>query len=189
MQQGQGPDRQASGQGDAFERLISIVHALALILTPFSRRDFGSRSFRSAGLAVLYVIGFASVSASSPVFSFLWLWLLAVATQRLRTSQHARKGIVVHSGYDGFPWFGWKLCRGRSEESAYKAEAGFWLLASILALLIDPPFGLFLLIAAVGLLAFESYKRELDKKMLADMRDARIEQNHRAAQFRDAGPF
>jgi len=165
-----------------------VLHGFATSVTPFTRTHFGREAFGVSSLmALLLIIGFGSFGNSPAMWVYLLLWLLAVMRQRVTQMQDRKKGLIVHSRYQGYPWLGFKLFpRIKDEGNAKGAEA--FLVMSVGALLgycLDPVLGVFLALGGIGSLFIEAFAVEVMKKRLQDMRDAEIEQMDLAERFRD----
>jgi hypothetical protein len=184
------PQTDSESKAEAINWLVFLLNGLKLALTVFSRRSFGRDGIGFPGLfAICFFLVYASYAQSAIVLNAFYVWLFALLIQRLRTSMQRKKGIMVHSRYDGFPWLGALLCRRRSELSAYRCELGFWVAMAVVAACFDPALGGFIGIAACGLVGHESFKVEMRRKQQHNMEDARIELAHRASQFNNTADY
>lgn len=185
IQQQQNDEREFKG---GFNLAYVILHGFATSVTPFTRTHFGREAFGISSLvALLLIIGFGSFGNSAAMWVFLLLWILAVLRQRVTQMQDRKKGLIVHSRYQGYPWLGFKLFpRIRDEGNAKGAEA--FLVISIGTLLgysLDPALGWLLVMGGIGTLFIEAFAVEVMKRRVQAMRDCEIENRDLAERFRD----
>lgn len=162
-----------------------LSHAHALAFTVFLRTDFGREGIGIHGLVTVFLIlGYGSFAQCYAMFPFFGLWMLAVICQRIRQFVNWRRGVIIHSFFNGDPWVSKRLFPRLSELNA-KGVDGFLCLAigGVIAQF-DKPFGLFIMAGFVSILFTEAVMVEATKRRLQAMRDSEVEQRYYADKFR-----
>lgn len=183
-QQQQGNDRPS--MNDSFNMLTFLVSAHSLCFAVFLRKDFGKEGIGFYGLgAALMILVYGSLTNCYPMFVFFVAWILAVIAQRLIQFSNWRRGVILHSRYNGYPWLAWKLFpRIKSEGNAKAAEAFLCLAIGGLLTNVSPPLGVFVMSGFLSIMLCEGIKVEFTRKRLQAMRDAEIEQRNLAEQYK-----
>jgi hypothetical protein len=89
-----------------------LVNGGATTVTPFLRRGFGSEALGLNGiLAGLIILLYGGFTNSPEMMTFFWVWLIAVAYQRLYGFRQRANGQVVHSRYAGDPVVGRRFAK------------------------------------------------------------------------------
>jgi hypothetical protein len=187
MHQQQHPNDQLSMQG-GFNLFYILLYGHALTCTVFLRTSFGREGIGLAGMAGFFIIMFyGGMMNSYAMFYFLGAYLLAVIGQRMKQFDNWRKGIVVHSRYNGFPIVAWKLFpRIKTEGNAKAAEAFLCLgLGWLLMTFVDQPLGWYVMAGFLSILFSEAFIVEAQRRRLQAMRDAEIEQQCLADAYRE----
>jgi hypothetical protein len=186
MQQQQ---QQEWGIRESSNLLYALVNAHATAITPFLRQSFGREALGWPGLfAFVLILAVAGFTGSSGMLIYLGLWLFALACQRLHTFSLIRKGVVLHSKFEGRPEFAVRLAFGNVQAAVLLVEP--LVCAGVGGTFIDvgePVVGWFLVYGAAALLVREVVHRMIDQKRVQAMHDARIEQEYIARQYRNQG--
>jgi hypothetical protein len=171
----------------AFNLVYLLFYGHASCLTPFLRKDFGKEAMTASGIvAFLLIIAWGSFSNSAGMWLLLQLWLCAMLWQRLKGIQNRKRGLIVHSRYNGYPWLSWKLFPWMKDETTARGADGLICMAVGVALAqVDPAVGWFIGVGGFSLLFVEALLVELRKKRLEAMRDAEIEQRSLVQHYRD----
>ena len=157
-----------------FNFLYLAINGHATCFTPFLHSGFGSEALGVNGVAGLVVILlYIAYSGSPAMVTFLYVWLLMMLMQRIKTTTMRRQGYVIHSRYDGFPLLA-KLIK--SERAARGLEPFICALAGILLMPYDEALGQFVLFGLVSLIARIAFQDRIDNVAVQRMRDAEIEQ-------------
>jgi hypothetical protein len=180
---------QPSGSGgnlrQSFNVLYILVRGYAACVTVFLRRRFGAESLGLSGVvAVAIMIVYLSAHpASRGMSNFFVGWWIMLAFQRLGHFNRRRKGIILHSQYDGesivgvlVPFLNFNdlprlldvlICLGLG-----------WLLHST-----DPALGNFIFGGGIALLVKEMIDRGIEDRQVQRMFDGEIEQRARLARW------
>ena len=151
-----------------------------------SSGDFGTEALGfPAFFAMLLMLLVGAFGRLPEMFSYLACWLVVLMCQRLRTFWLVRRGVILHSRYEGYP------CVALSLPFVHKVSTAKGVIEPLLCLLagaaLDPfshGMGVFFMVGCFSLAIVEGIHRELDRKRLAAMRDAEIEQKWLAARYR-----
>lgn len=162
---------------------LSQAHALAF--TVFLRTDFGREGIGIHGLVtILLILGYGSFAQCYAMLPFFCLWFLAVICQRVRQFANWKRGVVIHSYYNGTPWLSSRLFPRLSELNAKGVDAFLCLAIGGAIAQVDKPFGLFIMLGFVSILFTEAVMVEATKCRMQAMRDAEIEQRYYAEKYR-----
>lgn len=171
--------------GESFKSLNALAHAHALSCTVFLRTDFGREGIGIHGLiTILMILGYGSVVRCYAMFPFFLVWLFAVLCQRVRQFVNWRRGVIVHSHFNGTPWLSKRLFPRLSELNAKGADAFLCLAIGGLIAQFDKPFGFFVMAGFVSILFSEAVMVETTKRRLQAMRDAEIEMRHLSERYK-----
>ncbi len=184
FQQQQQNDREMDG---AFNFAYLVMKALAACLWPFMRVHSGKESLGiHALLTVFIIITFACWANTEALWIYFMAWLLAALKQKAMRIQAAKKGIIPHSRYDGYPWLASKLFPFIKTEMNLKAAEGFlgMGLGGLLTYL-DPALGMLLIISGIAILFIESFNVEVRKRRVQQMRDAQLEMQQQTNDFQN----
>jgi hypothetical protein len=159
-------------------------HALACMIP--MRKDFGREYLGWTGLAGFSVIlVYGGLMNSYAMYVYLCLYLLMVLMHRIRNFSNRGK-VITHSRYNGFPWLACKLFpRIRTEGNLKGAEAFLCLGLGWLLTYVDQPLGWFVMAGWFSIMFSESLIVETQRRRLQAMRDAEIEQQALAEQYRE----
>jgi hypothetical protein len=174
------------GMRESFNLMYALCKVHAYCIWPLIRRDFGTDAMGfPAFFALLLMLLVATLARIPELFPYVGVWLLAVLWQRTRTMRLVKQGAVWHSRYEGTPWLALRLMRSDKDSTARRmVEPMLCLAAGIVLYQVSPGLGGFVMAgcASMGMLA--GINSELDRKRLAAMRDAEIEQRWLAARYR-----
>lgn len=169
----------------SFNGLNALANAHALTCTVFIRTDFGREGIGLHGLvAGLMILAYGSFLNCYPMFPFFLLWMLAVICQRIRQLINWRRGVVLHSRYNGYPWLAKRLFPRMSELNARGVDAFLCLAIGGLLAQFNQPLGWFVMAGFVSILFSEAVMVEFNRRRLQAMRDAEIEQRYLAEQYK-----
>jgi len=171
--------------GGSFNFLNLLAHAHSLSFTVFLRTDFGSEGIGICGLGtIVMILGWVAYANCYPMFIFFLLWLVALIIQRIRTFSNWRKGVIVHSHFNGYPWFAKQMFRRMDEPNAKGVEAFLCLALGGLISQFNQPFGFYVMTGFASIMFSECMMAESMKRRLRQMRDAEIEQRYFAETYK-----
>ncbi len=172
---------------DTFNLVYALVHGHSTAITPFLRTSFGKEALGMNGLAALAIILlYGGLMNCYEMFIYLCVWLVAVIYQRVKQFRNRMNGFVQHSRYNGYPALAYKLFpRIQSEGNAKGAEAFLCLGVGWLLTYVSQPLGWFVMAGWVSIMFSEGLGVELRRKKLQAMRDAEIEQQALAEEYRN----
>jgi len=171
---------------DTFNLFNLACNSLGACVVVFLRTGFGKEYPGVAGLFGLIIMVFYAGFARVPeMFPYIGVWLFVVILQRLKTFELARKGVVVHSRYWGYPKVAFMVPFVRKEGTA----RGF--VEPMLCILIggalcswSPGVGGFVIVAGWANAIAGGIAADVDRKKLQAMRDAEIEQRYLQGMYR-----
>lgn len=161
-----------------------IVNAHALTLTTFLRTDFGKNALGVYGLGGFAIILFYGGLVCPSMVIYLGLWMVSLLCQRIKQWQNRRKGVLIHSRYNGFPLLATKLFPRMRESNAKGVEAFLCLVVGWLIMQVNPGIGIYVMCGFGTILLSEALIVEGKFKRLQDMRDAEIEQEALAEELK-----
>lgn len=169
----------------SFNGLNILVNAHASTLTPLSRTDFGSEGLGMPGFIGLFLIlGWGCYFNCYPMFIYFLVWMGVLLCQRVKTFINWRRGVIVHTHYNGYPWIVRRFFPRLSEPNAKAVEAfAFFGIGGVIAQFI-PPLGWYFMLGLPSILASEAIIVATTKRRLQAMRDAEIEQQYLAEMYR-----
>lgn len=168
---------------DSFNLILMVIGAHRLCILPFIRRDFGPEAFGIPGLmAAGFILAYGSLARAPAMMNFLWVWLAFLLMQRIRTAVKLRRGWVVHSRYQGTPWLAMKFVK--NEKRAKGFEVLICLAAGVALMPVSEQVGGFVMLGGLSLLFYMGIENSLIRARTRRMRDAMIEQQFIAEQFR-----
>ncbi|MBX3451714.1 hypothetical protein SH668x_003714 [Planctomicrobium sp. SH668] len=169
----------------SFNTANFLSHAHALALTVFLRTDFGREGIGIHGLVTfVLILGYGSFAQCYAMFPFFLLWILAVICQRVRQFVNWRRGVIIHSYYNGYPWLSKRLFPRMSELNAKGVDAFLCLAIGGVIAQFDKPFGLFIMAGFASILFTEAVIVESTKRRLQAMQDAELEQRYLAEKYK-----
>lgn len=169
----------------SFNGAYSLATAHALSFTVFLRTSFGREGIGLHGLVtMLMILGYGCAMQCLAMFPFFACWFLAVACQRFRQWIDDRRGVIVHSRYNGYPWLSKRLFPRMSELNAKGVDAFICLAVGGAIAQFDKPFGWFVMAGFLSIMFTEGMNVEATKRRLRAMRDAEIEQQYLAEQYK-----
>jgi hypothetical protein len=174
------------GMRESFNLLYAMAKVHAMCFWPFIRRDFGPATLGfPAFYALLLMLLIGGLGQIPEMFPYLGFWLFAFICQRARTSRLVRKGVIWHSRSEGYPWLAMSSPLARTESIARTLfEPLMCLFTGVALYQVSQGLGVFVVAGFGSLIMVEGINRELDRKRLAAMRDAEIEQKSLAARYR-----
>jgi hypothetical protein len=182
--QGQASDPFNLRTGANVMNLLVETHAAGV--TPFLRSGMGVNYPGVFGLLALVMILLYAAATHDPlVITFFWFWLGAIILRRAEAVQLARRGRIVHSRYNGWPWFSIKLRFVKTESAAKVADAVVCLVVGALLFQWSKAVGQFVMFGCVSLGMQRAIQGQVNSMRLRQMRDAAIEQRHLADSFRE----
>jgi hypothetical protein len=171
-------------QNDPFNARTGInlvglaANGYATTVTPFLRRGMGSEALGVNGVvALLIIIGYAGVTNSPEMISFLLAWVGALIFQRAYGFNQRRKGQICHSRYAGDAVVGRRFAK--SERVAREVVEP--LICGFVGVCLWPwsePVGRFVLCASFSLLVSRGLDTQVTRNRLQKMHDAQIEQRY-----------
>jgi hypothetical protein len=150
----------------------------ATTVTPFLRRGFGREALGLNGiLAGLIILLYGGFTNSPETVTFFWVWLTAVAYQRLYGFRQRANGQVVHSRYAGDPVVGRRFTK--SERVAREVvEPLICVVVGACLWSWSEQVGRFVLCASFCLLVCRGIETQVTRNRVQAMRDAAIEQKY-----------
>ncbi len=162
-----------------------FANAHALTCTVFLRTDFGREGIGLHGLiAAVMILGYGCFMQCLAMFPFFAVWFLAVIWQRTRQWANDRRGVIVHSRYNGYPWLSKRLFPRMSELNAKGVDAFLCFAIGGVIAQFDKPFGWFVMAGFLSIMFSEAVMVEATKRRLQAMRDAEMEQRYLAEQYK-----
>lgn len=174
------------GMREGFNLLYALCKIHAYCFWPILRRDFGTNGLGFPAFFAMFLILLVGALGRIPeMFPYLGVWLLALACQRIRTFWLVRHGAVWHSRYEGYPWLALCFLRdGKESKARLLVEPVLCLLIGVALYQFYPRLGGFVMAGFLSMTMLEVINRELDRRRLAAMRDAEIEQRWLGARYR-----
>lgn len=156
--------------------VLAVANIWATSITPFIRTGMGRDIPGFAGLCVLVWIPIYFVITEEP--AILWLcpaFVFAQMCHRIAGRRSIAGGAIVHSHYNGWPWFAMRF--GAKDESRAKQfiEPLLVAIVGVLAMGWKPHVGLYLLGGAAAMLIVNTAIEERDRRRAQDMQNGMIE--------------
>jgi len=171
---------------ESFNGLNVVANAHACTVTPFFRTDVGSEGIGLHGLiGAGMILGWGCYANCYPMFIYFLVWMVAVAIQRVKTFLNWRRGVIVHTRYNGYPWLVRRFFPRISEANAKAVEAFACLGIGGLLAQFWPPLGWYVMAGFASIMFTEAVIAETAKRRLQAMRDAEIEQRYLAEKYRE----
>jgi hypothetical protein len=171
---------------DGYNIFWVLASGHATCVTPFIRSGFGQEGLGYTALASLIVIILAMSATSDPAFiPYLWVWLAAVAFQRLRTGWLLRKGWKIHSRSAGWPWLAMLFPFMKDDRRARLFEPMLCLILGALLCPFSENLGEFVMVGFVSLAACTGIENEVARKQKIAARDAAIEMRYYAGLYEE----
>jgi hypothetical protein len=171
------------GQNDPFKNARTginlfgvLANGYATTVTPFLRRGFGREALGVNGIvAALIILIYAWVTNSPEMITVFWVFLAAVAYQRVYGFRQRANCQVVHSRYAGDPVVA--KCFAKSERVAREVvEPLICIVAGACLWSWSEPAGRFVLCGSFALLASRGVDTQVTRNRVQAMHDAAIEQ-------------
>ena len=168
--------------------LMVVLHIYSTSIEVFLHRGMGARYLGLQAVFVLFLVplhtGFMRTKDPSLTGLFLLAYLGACLGQRAIMLARQRTGEVVHSRYNGYPWL--LGAKSRIDELTWKGrvEPLLVVLGGVLFACLDEGFGSFVMTAGGAMFLKNLMHQQLRSQELMDMQDSLVEQQQRAAQFR-----
>ena len=168
--------------------LMVVLHIYSTSIEVFLHRGMGARYLGLQAVFVLFLVplhpGFMRTKDPSLTGLFLLAYLGACLGQRAVMLARQRTGEVVHSRYNGYPWI--LGAKSRIDELTWKGrvEPLLVVLGGVLFACLDEGFGSFVMTAGGAMFLKNLMHQQLRSQELMDMQDSLVEQQQRAAQFR-----
>ncbi|HZL38107.1 MAG TPA: hypothetical protein VFC78_22515 [Tepidisphaeraceae bacterium] len=171
---------------DGLNFLWLAVNGYATGILPFIRKDFGTDFFRLNALIALGVmLLFGAMENSDDMLTYMFVWALVVAAQRLDAARAVKKGKIIHSRYVGDSWLAYKLApKSRRKTVQMLIEPAICLIAGVLIIPYSPGVGKYLIVGCFAVLMFNGMQRAVMEQRVRRMHDAHIEQQATARMFR-----
>ena len=183
----QNQQEQQFGMRESFNLLYAAAKVHAMCFWPIIRRDFGTEALGfPAFFAMVLMLMVGAFGRIPEMFPYLGFWLIMLILARARTFQMVRQGVVWHSRYEGIPWLALCFPLIRTESRAKRMmEPVLCLLAGAAVYqLLSHGLGVFIMAGFLSMAIVVGINDELDRKRLAAMRDAEIEQKWLVARYR-----
>ena len=169
----------------SFNVLHLLAHAHSLSFTVFLRTDFGSEGIGMCGIAtIMMMLSWGAFANCVPMFVFFLLWLVALIFQRIRSFSNWRRGIAIHSRYNGTPWISRRLFPRVSELNARGVDAFICFAVGGVIAQFNQPLGLYIMAGFFSVMFTEAIMVEANRRRLRQMRDAEIEQRYFAETYK-----
>jgi len=175
------------GMRESFNLLYAAAKVHSMCFWPiFLRRDFGTEALGfPAFFALVLMLLIGGLGRMPEMFPYLGFWLFMLILQRARTFRLVRQGVVWHSRYEGYPWLALCIPFVRKESRAKSlVEPVLCLLAGAALYQVYQGLGVFVMAGFFSMVVVDGINRELDRKRLAAMRNAEIEQKWLVARYR-----
>ena len=174
-----------SDMNGGFNALFNIAYGHAIIMIVFLRSNLGREAVGFYGifsLALIFLWG--GLTNSFAMFIFLGAFVLALISQRMKTFTNERKGILLHSRYNGDSVVSKRLFPRMSDLNLRGMDAFLCLVIGAVLTIVDKPLGVFIGLGCISILLTEQISREIYRKRMQAMRDAEIEQRYLAERYR-----
>jgi hypothetical protein len=156
--------------------LYLLVSGHSACFTVFTRHSFGVEALGINGVAALgLMLGYICLTGSPAMVSFLAIWFVALALQRLTTFVRSQRGWYEHSRYEGYTWLGFMVPFVRRVEGAKLWEMLFCLMAGAFLLGIDEALGRFVFFGFFSLAGKAAIEGQVERNKVQRMRDSEIE--------------
>lgn len=174
---------------------VSILRALATSVEVFLHRPgtLGERYFEGLHIGVAMLIIAIWPAFCRPIHDFEWVYMFLGWFVAFCIAHKARINIRVkqggpqpHSRYTGRPWV-MSIFRRMSEATAKCVVEPVLtaLIGAVIAQLISPPVGGYLMVAALGLFISNNLPNRLERRRALDMHDAFMDQQNVVDRFRN----
>jgi len=180
------PQSGGMGMQGAFNLFYVLVRGYSACVAIFLRRRFGGEALGLTGVTavLLMIVYMAAHPDSRGMASLFCLWWIVLAFQRLGHFNRRRKGIILHSQYDGesliavvLPFLNVKDLPRLLDVVA--CLAGGWLLQGV-----DLALGRFIVGGGLALLVKGMIDNGVEGRQMQRMYDAEIEQRSRVERWR-----
>jgi hypothetical protein len=187
------PQSQQDGGGLGFRGATNLLYLLvsghATCVTPFVRRNFGSEALGRNGAVAMLIIVFYLMAYPRDFLlkDFSLVWFAMIVMQRLKTVWLVRRGAVMHSRGDGYPWLGFLIPLIKRDNTARAVEfaalfaLGLWLAD------FDGGMSRLVVVSSLCLVVKNAFEEEIVRKRLRAMRNAEIEQRDILERYRQGG--
>jgi len=170
---------------DALGALYLASNTLATSMAVFIRQGFGKEALAwnsvFAFLLLLVLAGHQGPAFTLLLFSFI----AAQIWRRIETFRNARKGIVVHSYYAGFPYLAMKVPFVKDEQFARNVvEPVMCFLTGMVLLPVSAGLGGYVMACGVAFIVRRGIESLVLHQRLQRMQDAKIEHEWYADQLR-----
>lgn len=184
----QSPQQPGGGIGirESFNIFYILVRGYAACVAIFLRRRFGAEALGLSGvMAVLIMVVYLSAhSESRGMSSFFCLWWILLAFQRLGHFNRRRKGIILHSQFDGESLIGVAFPFLNVNDLPLLLDVVICLGVGWLLRGQDAALGNFIFWGGIALLVKGLIDNGIEGKQMQRMYDAEIEQRGRLARWR-----
>jgi len=119
-----------------------------------------------------------------PMFIYLLLWFAAVACQLINQYLNWRRGVLIHSRYDGYPFVSKRLFPRVSDINARGVDAFLCFGIGGVLYQFSQPLGLFVMASFVSILFVEHVTAQLIRRRLQAMRDQELEMEYLADRYK-----
>jgi hypothetical protein len=187
MNQKQNQNQQQFGMRESCNLMYALAKIHAMCFWPIIRRDFGTDALgRPAGFALVLMLLVGGLGRIPEMFPYVGLWLFMLLYQRSRTAKLVKQGTIWHSFYEGYPAIalGCKLVRCSEAKAKQFIEPMLCLAVGVALTDFSQGLGMFVMAGCVSMAIVDGINREIDRKRLAAMRDAEIEQRWLVARYR-----
>jgi len=176
---------------ESFDIMYVFASALSLGLTVFTRCQFGTEAFGLRGLAAAVVI-FVYVGSTGSQWMMIYFvaWLLALVCRRAESETAAKRGELRHTYYNGHPWLILTLMPFiKDEQTARRVEPFLCLAAGIGLCQWSFDVGRFVIFGALSILIIDRVGREIMRRRVEAIINARIEQEAVMEELKRRGFF
>lgn len=184
----QSPQQQGSGMGirESFNLFYILLRGYSLCMMLFLRRRIGSEVTGLSGVVAILVmiVYMAGCPASTGMPTFFGLWWVMLIGHRLAHFNYRRKGLVLHSQYEGESLVGVALPFLNFSDIPQFLDVLICLGIGYALHSDDPALGNFIFGGGIALLIKGFIDHGADGKEIQVMHDAEIEMRAKVARFR-----
>lgn len=155
-----------------------LINGYATCFTIFLRRSFGGEAFGFNAIISVIIILFYMLAhpRSGGMLDFFYLWWMALICQRIGYFIRRRRGLIIHSRFEGVSWFAVIFPFLQHEGLLRFLEMFTCIMLGGMLAAHDQALGRFVFFGAFGLMAKGTIDSFVDRKQVQRMHDAAIEQ-------------
>lgn len=156
-----------------------LISGYATCFTVFLRRSFGGEAFGFNAVIAVFMILFYMLAhpTSGGMLDFFYLWWMALICQRIGYFLRRRRGMIVHSRFEGVSWFAVIFPFLNHEGLLRFLEIFTCVVLGGLLATHDQALGRFVFFGAFGLMIKGMIDGFVDRRQIQRMHDTAIEQH------------